>query len=411
MDEGDDGTGMTRHRYWLLCMLVALLTGCEMATAPAANTPTTSGTIAAPSVSASPTTAGSIAPATVSVGSQAVPTRTVAAVVPTIAPPAATSDAPYVDPLGRFTITIPKDWQPRAPTNPAGSVLASFDAPDMQASLTVTLDTVPLGTAAKEFAANTEKAIAGKMTNYKRQGQDSLTVGNVPAEALTYTGTVGNRDYLFRQILLVQGTDGWSLTFPLDPAARQRYGPVIDTITQNFAFGRPLAGTSPGAPVPTGTATAMSIVKLPPTALDWKPNTPMIAGVPVRLPDAGIVVQLNNVAFNTKASGKATLGADEQFVIADITIWNLATEPVTPLPEQFSAAPERGTTAQAESAETANDVAGGRLPMCGKVAVPANSGVRFAVVVRVPKQATLFFISYQPGTMPVPQTAQFYVKP
>jgi hypothetical protein len=249
------------------------------------------------------------------------------------------------------------------------------------------------------------------MTNYKRQGQDALTVGNVPAEARTYTGTVGSRDYLFRQILLVQGTEGWSLTFPLDPTARQRYGPVIDTITQSFAFGRPLASTSPGTAAPAGTTAATTSVKLPPTAVDWKPNTPMTVGVPVRLPDAGIVVQMNGATFTTKTSGNAILGGDEQFVIADITIWNLATDPVTPLPEQFSAAPERGTTAQAEGAEIANEVAGGKLPLCGKVAIPANGGVRFALVVRVPKQAALFLISYQPGTTPAPQTAQFYVKP
>jgi hypothetical protein len=249
------------------------------------------------------------------------------------------------------------------------------------------------------------------MTNYKRQGQDSLTVGNVPAEALTYTGTVGNREYLFRQILLVQGTDGWSLTFPLDPSARQRYGPVIDAMTQSFAFGKPLAGTSPSTAIPTDGGSSTSVVGLPPTAVDWRANTPIAAGVPVRLSDAGVVIQLNSATFSTKTGSNATLGADEQFLIADVTIWNLSSDPVSPLPEQFSAMPEHGAVTHAEMADIAGEVASGKLPLCGKVAVAGKAGMRFAVVTRVPKQAALLLITYQPEATMAPQAAQFYVKP
>jgi hypothetical protein len=374
---------MIRHRFWLPWAVLALLVGCDMPTVPTATPMTDGGTAAVPLVIASPT----------------------------VAPAFAASDASYRDPLGRFTITLPKEWQPHTPTNPAGNLPISFDAPDAQASLTVTTDPVSIGTTAKEFAAGRGKTLAGTMTNYKKQGQESLVVGNVPAEALTYTGTVGTQEQFFRQILLVQGTDGWSLTFPLDPAARQRYGPTIDAITQSFAFGMPLSLPPAATPLPAGATAAASVIKMPVTAVEWKPDAPIAVGVPLRLPNVEIVVQLNAAAFSTKNGGEATLGTDEQFLIADMTIWNLGATPLTPLPEQFAIATDSGTLAHAVSADVAAEVAGGKLPLCGKVAVQANAGMRFAVVARVPKQVSLLYVTYVPDPAHPPQIAEFYMKP
>jgi hypothetical protein len=414
---------MAERRHWLSIAIVAIavLTGCGNSIAPTATipgAPASLPTITAPTVAGG---ASAVGMATEPGGSPvAIPTRAVSGTVPTVAAISA-SEAPYVDPQGRFTITVPKDWQPRAPANPASTVLVSFDAPDTLASLTITLEPVPLGTTAKEFAANTDKAIAGKMTNYKKQGQESLTVGNVPAEALTYGGAVGGKEYLFRQVLVAQGTDGWSITFPLDPGARQRYGPVIDTITQSFAFGRPLALPTPATLVaptraPGGSAvtgTPAATVKVPAIALEWKPNAPIAAGVPVYVPDAGIIAQLNGVSFTTKPGGRATLGADEQFMIADITIWNIGGGDVLPLPEQFNVAQERGAPVvfMPETTDTATEIAGNKPPCFGRTAIAPGVGTRGVVVTRVPKQTGLLLISYQPGSTRTPRPTQFYVKP
>lgn len=421
--KGIKGVGMAERRHWLsiAIVIIAALTGCGSSIAPTATSPGASASL--PTITA-PTVAGAasvVGRATVSVGSPAaIPTRAVSGAVPTVATISA-SDAPYVDPQGRFTITVPKDWQPRAPAKPASTALVSFDAPDTLVSLTITLEPVPLGTTAKEFAANTDKAITGTMTNYKKQGQESLTVGNIPAEALTYSGAVGGKEYLFRQILVAQGTDGWSITFPLDPGARQRYGPLIDTITQSFAFGRPLTLTTPATLVastraPGGSAitgTPAATTKIPAIALEWKPNTPIAAGVPVYVPDAGIIVQLNGVNFTTKPGGRATLGADEQFMIADLTIWNIGGGDVFPLPEQFSVAQERSAPVvfMPETTDTATEIAGNKPPCFGRTAIAPGVGMRGAIVIRVPKQTGLLLISYQPGSTRPPRLTQFYVKP
>lgn len=385
------GVGMTVRPYLLVLTIFALLTGCGSAVAPTATPPGATATVPLAPV---------VTPA---VSSSGTPTRSPSGVLPT-APPVSAGDTRYVDPRSRYTITVPKDWQLRAPTNPASSILVSFDAPDNLASMTITLETVRLGMTAKEFAASTDKAIAGKITNYKKQGQESLTVGNVPAEAITYQGTVGDKEYLFRQVLLVQGTDGWGITFPLDPSARQRYGPVIDTVMQSFAFGKPLDIAAP-------TVSSTNSPRMPDAAIAWQPNRPVAVGVPVSLPDAEIVAQLNSVTFTTKAGGKATLGADEQFIIAEITIWNLGTTDVTPLPEQFNVAQERGPTYPPESADVATDVPGAKAPPCGKSAIAPGMGFRGSIVARVPKSTGLLLISYQPGNTRSLQAAQFYVKP
>lgn len=390
MKEIKDGS-MTVHRSLLALTIILLLVGCGSTVAPTATLPGATATVPLAPV---------VTPA---VSSSGTPTRPPTNILPTSLP-VSVDDTHYVDTRGRYTITVPKDWQLRAPTNPAGSVLVSFDAPDNLASMTITLETVRLGMSAKEFAVSTDKAIAGKITNYKKQGQDSLTVGNVPAEAITYQGTVGDKDYLFRQILLVQGTDGWGITFPLDPSARQRYGPVIDTIAQSFAFGKPLD-------IAVRTVSSASSPRTPDVAITWQPNTPIAAGVPVSLPDAGIVAQLNSVTFTTKAGGKATLGTDEQFVVAEITIWNLGMTDITPLPEQFTIAQERGPTYPPESAEVATDVPGAKAPPCGKSAIAPGMGFRGSIVARVPKSTGLLLIRYQPDSTRSPQLAQFYVKP
>jgi hypothetical protein len=402
---------MRNGRYWLAPLCIMLLTACGKASMPTATLPGTPAT-APPLALASPTLASDTAPlATETTTLPIAPTRTVAA--------NSSGDTVYADPQGRFSIILPKEWQPRAPTNPAASVLISFDAPDALASVTITVDAISLGTTAKEFAANTEKTIAGKVANYKKQGQESLTVGNIPAEALTYQGTVGSKEYLFRQILLAQGSDGWSITFPLDLTARQRYGPVVDTITQSFAFGTPigkiLVPTTGASTKPAGgsaiTGTPPSTVKLPASALDWKANTPLAAGVPVRLQDAGIIAQLNGASFTTKAAGNAVLGVDEQFMIVDMTVWNIGVRDVVPAPDQCSITQERGGATTPETADVAADVAGGKVPPFGKTAIVPGTGVRGSVVVRVPKQSGLLIINYQPGTTRVPQPVQFYVKP
>lgn len=415
---------MVHRREWLtlrsslLIVLTTLFVACGGDPVPTATLPGVP-TAVTFSPLPSPTPAGTSAPQMTETTGSPVPTRAVSG-VPTITG-IPTGDSLYVDPQGRFSLTVPKDWQLRAPTNAAGIALVSFDAPDALASLTITLESVPLGTTSKEFAAGKDKAIASKMTNYKKQGQESLTVSNVPAEALTYQGTVGNKDYLFRHVLVVEGADGWNLTFPLDPTARQRYGPIIDTITQGFAFGRPLDAGSIGTAVtatksPNGSSTSgtpPSTVKLPAAVVDWKPTTPLAAGIPVRLPDAGVIAQLNGVTFTTKAGSKATLGADEQFLIADLTIWNLGTAEILPLPEQFSVTQtqEKGASTLPETREIAADVAGGKVPAFGKVGIPPGMGVRGLVVIRAPKQATLLILSYQPSTTQTPQPAQFSVKP
>lgn len=409
------GIAMGNRRHWLALLWVMLLAACGQAVAPTATLP--GATATAPLIPlASPTLASGTLPTTGASTPPAAPVPTVSGVVPTIV---SAGDTVYADPQGRFSITLPREWQPRAPTHPAASVLISFDAPDAMASLTITLDPIPLGTTAKEFAASTERAIAGKVTNYKKQGQDSLTVGNIPAEALTYQGAIGSKDYLFRQVLLAQGTDGWSITFPLDPAARQRYGPLVDTITQSFAFGSPIGKILvPTAGVPTKSAGGSAIagtpartVTFPASALDWKVNTPVAAGVPVRFSDAGIVAQLNGVAFTTKAGGKAALGADEQFMIVDMTVWNIGPGAIVPAPGQCSVVQERGGAIEPEVAEVASDVAGSKVPPFGKTAIVPGTGMRGTVVVRVPKQTGLLIISYQPGTTRTLQPVQFYVKP
>jgi len=152
-------------------------------------------------------------------------------------------------------------------------------------------------------------------------------------------------------------------------------------------------------------------VKFPASALEWKANTPVAAGVPIRLRDAGIVAQLNGATFTTKAGGKAVLGADEQFMIVDMTVWNIGTNDVVPAPDQCSVTQERGGATAPETVEIAADVAGGKIPPFGKTAIVPGTGIRGAVVVRVPKQTGLLIISYQPGTTRAPQPAQFYVKP
>src|SRR5947208_2714729 len=121
---------MPGRRHWLVGIwIVVLLAGCGSSAAPTVTVPgAATGTLLVPA--ASPTTAGSAAPRqTDPIGSPAAPTRTVSGVVPTIAT-APTSDIPYVDPQGRFAITVPRDWQLRPPANPASAVLVSFDAPD-----------------------------------------------------------------------------------------------------------------------------------------------------------------------------------------------------------------------------------------------------------------------------------------
>lgn len=407
---------MADRRHWLTPLLIVMLVACGQRAAPTATPP--GATAAVPLVPlASPTSASGVPRATEAASPVIAPTRPASVPLPT-ATVASAGDARYVDPQGRFSITIPREWQSRLPTNAAGNALVSFDAPDGAAGLAIGLAPISLGTTAKEFAANAEKASAGAVTNYKKQGQESLTVANVPAEALTYQGAMGNKEYLFRQVLLAQGVDGWSITFPLDPAARQRYGPLVDAITQSFAFGTPIGKipvpTADAATKPAGGSAVTGIpagaMPFPGSALDWKADTPVAAGVPVRLADAGLIAQLNGATFTTKASGRATLGADEQFLIADIAIWNTGPTDLLPMPDQCSVSREHGATAAPESVEVAADVAGTKVPPLGKAKIPPGTGLRGTLVMRVPKQPGLLIIRYQPGTARPPQPLLFYVK-
>lgn len=407
---------MAYRRYWLTSLLILLLVACGRSAAPTATLPGATAAMTFVPL-ASPTSASGVPRSTEAAGSDILPTRTAIVALPT-ATVAPVGDALYVDPQGRFSITIPKEWQQRALPGTVGGAFVSFNAPDDMAALAIGVDPVPLGTTAKEFAASTEKTIAGQIANYKKQGQESLTVGNLPAEALTYQGMVGTKEYLFRQILLAQGADGWRITFPLDPAARQRYGPLVDAITQSFSFGTPLGKivvATAGVPTrPAGgsavAGTPTSTVAFPASAMDWRTGTPIAAGVPVRLPDAGVIAQLNGVALTAKAGGKAALGADEQFLIADITIWNIGPTAVVPTPSQCGVVHGQGVTAGPESVETATDVTGGKVAPFGKSAIAPGTGMRGTVVFRVPKQPGLLIINYQPGTAHLPQPIQFYVK-
>ena len=177
----------------------------------------------------------------------------------------------YTDPQGRFSFTIPDGWQQGSPpqgTNlPPGTMLGGVfnAAAPLNANFNIVTVSVPSGVDIGQIAIQSRAGVAQSIPGYQEGpgGIQSLTVAGQPARRYDYFFTVAQASRLRgAQVITMQANTVYVLTFTAAENDFNTFFQQAGTALNSFAFtgsggtgggAAPQTTTLPSTGMPTGT--------------------------------------------------------------------------------------------------------------------------------------------------------------
>lgn len=194
--------------------------------------------------SATPTrTAAATRATTTSAVSPVPPATAQAAWGPTL--PRLTGGQIYVDPDGRFTITVPRDW--RKVERP--DVDVAFIAPGGRPPLGgIKLAPVPADVTIDMYDDSMDEFLSELFADYVPISREKVVVGAHHAYKRVFQSTVSGSRLQYARVYFVEGGSAHILTFASSPEDFPRVAPLLDQIAGSYTVGK---GGAAGGPTPT----------------------------------------------------------------------------------------------------------------------------------------------------------------
>lgn len=176
----------------------------------------------------------------------------------------------YTDPQGRFSFTIPDSWQqgspPQGTTLPPGTMLGGvFNAsPPLNANFNVVTVSVPSGVDIGQIAMQSRAGLAPSIPGYQEGpgGIQNLTVAGQPARRYDYFFTIEQAGRLHgAQVLTMQANTVYVLTFTAAENDFNTFFQQGGTALNSFAFTG--SGGTGGGAAPQTTQTTLPSTGMP----------------------------------------------------------------------------------------------------------------------------------------------------
>ncbi len=128
---------------------------------------------------------------------------------------------------------MPQPWTEDTDT----SAEVQFDAPDTQATMNVTLETVPASVTLEQYNSAAERNIKQQLPDYQQVALDKVTINGQQAYRRIYKATVQGALIQIQQVYFVTDGRAHVLTFASLPDDFAQLGPVFNQIAGTYRPG------------------------------------------------------------------------------------------------------------------------------------------------------------------------------